>query len=303
MEVRDNCKKPFGICPASMTLWDSDEQYNAKAEEKYLTWLIDNGAQSISICGSTGENKAMNMDEQMQIIDHVSSFLGGQVPLIVGTGFYNTINTIRMSKYADEKGADGVMVILPYYFTPHKKAVLRHYRDIRKEISCRLMVYNNPHFAGQELSVPEVEELVADGTIQDIKAAHGDPNRVHELKYHLGDKIQIMYGHDYAAAEGLMAGAHGWLSGFPAILPKQCRAIWDACQTNDIKATMAAQDKIQPYIDYFFYDKKDGVPHWQEVCHYTLVAQGIEGGVPRRPLGDLEPEHKRRIERLLADMD
>ncbi|MGN8764881.1 dihydrodipicolinate synthase family protein [Hornefia butyriciproducens] len=303
MNVRENCKKPFGITPASMTLWGPDEEYNAKAEEKYLTWLIDNGATSISICGSTGENKAMNMDEQKKIIEHISGFLGGQVPLIIGTGFYNTINTIRMSKFADEHGADGVMVILPYYFSPHKKAVLRHYRDLRKEVSCRIMIYNNPWFAGYELEVPEVQELVEDGTIQDIKAAHGDPNRVHELKFHMGDKINVMYGHDYCAAEGLLAGADGWLSGFPAILPKQCRAIWDAAQAKDVDATFAAQNNIQPYIDYFFHDKKNGVPHWLEICHYTLIAQGIDGGLPRRPLGDLADEDKKKIEKLLADMD
>lgn len=303
MNVRENCKKPYGICPAAMTAWDSNEEYNPKKEEKYLTWLLDNGAQSISFCGSTGENKAMNMDEQKQIIDHVTSFIAGEVPLICGTGFYNTLNTIRMSKYADEKGVDGVMVILPYYFTPHKKAVMQHYRDIRSEISCRLMAYNNPHFTGIELTAPEVEELVNDGTIQDIKSAHGDPNRVHEIKFRCGDNIQVFYGHDYCAPEGILAGADGWLSGFPAILPKQCRAIWDAAHAKDVDGAFAAQKKLQPFIDYFFNDKVDGYPHWLEICHYTLKAQGVDAGIPRRPLREIDDANKKKIEKLLADMD
>ena len=117
---------------------------------------------------------------------------------------------------------------------------MQHYRDLREALDIRIMVYNNPWFAGYELTTAEVKELVDDGTIQDIKAAHGDPNRVHELKYHMGDKINVFYGHDYCAMEGILAGADGWLSGFPAVLPKQCRALWDAASAKDVDAAIKA---------------------------------------------------------------
>ena len=170
MEVKSTAKKPYGICPASMTIWNADQSYDRKGMEKYLTWMLDNGAQSISICGSTGENVAMNMEEQREIIGHVASFLNGQVPLICGTGRYDTLNTIRMSQYAQECGADGVMVILPYYLNPHKKAVMQHFRDLRAAIDIRMMIYNNPWFAGYEMTVPEIIELVEDGTIPGTQA-------------------------------------------------------------------------------------------------------------------------------------
>lgn len=196
------------------------------------------------------------------------------------------------------------MVILPYYLNPHKKAVMQHFRDIRAALDIRMMIYNNPWFAGYEMTVPEICELVEDGTIQDIKAAHGDPNRVHELKFHLGDKLNVFYGHDYCAMEGILAGADGWLSGFPAVLPKQCRALFDAASKGDVEAARKAQYNIQPYIDYFFHDKVDGVPHWQEICKYTLQAQGLDFvGLPRKPLGELDEANKKKIEKLLSDMD
>ena len=296
-------KKAYGLTPASMTIWNADQTYNKKGMEKYLDWLLDNGAQSISICGSTGENIAMNMEEQREIIGHVADYHQGQVPLVCGTGRYDTLNTIKMSQYAQEHGADAVMVILPFYLKPHKKAVMQHFRDLREALDIDIMIYNNPWFAGYELTVPEVKELVEDGTIQSIKAAHGDPNRVHELKFHCGDKLTVFYGHDYAAAEGILCGADGWLSGFPAVLPKQCRAIMDAALAGDVKATMEAQYKIQPYIDYFFHDKVNEVPHWQEICKYTLQAQGLDFvGVPRKPLGELDEVNKKKIDKLLADM-
>lgn len=298
-------KKAFGVTPASMTIWNSDQTYNKKGMEKYLRWLIDNGAQSLSICGSTGENIAMSLEEQKQIIDHAVHYIAGEVPMVVGTGTYSTKITIELSKAAEAAGADAVMVILPFYLKPYKAAVLRHFRELRQHINIDIMIYNNPWFAGYELTVPEIVELVEDGTVQSVKAAHGDPNRVHELKFALGDKLSVFYGHDYCAMEGIMAGADGWLSGLPAILPGPCRKLFDIITIEkDIDKAIAYQYKMQPFINYFFYDKNQGEePHWQEICKYTLQAQGLDyAGWPRHPLGELDSANKKKIERLLADL-
>ena len=290
--------------PACMTIWNEDQSYNKKGEEKYLRWLLDNGVHSLSICGSTGENIAMDINEQKEILEHIIKFVDGEVPVYAGTGRYTTKHTIELSKVAEQAGADGLMVILPFYLAPHKKAVMQHFRDLRKAVDIDIMIYNNPWFAGYELDQFEVKELVDDGTIGSIKAAHGDPNRVHELKYQCGDKLTVFYGHDYAAMEALLGGADGWLSGFPAVLPKQCRTMFDICKVEkDVDKAVAYQKKMQPYINYFFYDKEKGVPHWQEVCKYTLKAQGLDFvGLPRKPLGDLDDANKRKVEKLLADL-
>lgn len=301
--MKEGLKKIYGICPASMTIWNADQTYNKKGMEKYLTWLLDNGAQTISVCGSTGENIAMNMEEQREIIAHVSSFLAGQVPLVVGTGRYDTLNTIKMSQYAQEHGADTVMVILPFYLTPHKKAVKQHFRDLRAALDIGIMIYNNPWFAGYEFMATEIKELVDDGTVTSVKAAHGDPHRVFELKYHCEDKLTVFYGHDYGAMEALLAGADGWLSGLPAVLPKQCRELQDACFAKDVDGAKAIARKLQPFLDYFLYDKVNGVPHWQEIFKYTLQVQGLDVGLPRKPLGELDEANKKKIEKLIADLN
>lgn len=296
-------KKCYGIAPAARTIWNADESYNKKGMEKYLTWLLDNGAQCLSIVGSTGENMAMSEVEQKEVLGHVASFINGEVPLIGGTGKYDTHTTLDLSKYAEEVGYDALLVLLPFYYGPHKKSVLQHYRNLRKELDVPMFIYNNPWFAGYELTTPEVKELIDDGTIQGIKAAHGDPNRVHDLKYYMGDKITVFYGHDYCGMEAYMGGADGWLSGLPAILPKQCRAIQDAVQSGDLEASRKAMNNIIPFVNYFLYDKENGEPHWLEVCNYTLTAQGLDVGLPRRPAGDLSEANKKKIEKLLADME
>ena len=161
-------KKCYGIAPAARTIWNADESYNKKGMEKYLTWLLDNGAQCLSIVGSTGENMAMSEVEQKEVLGHVASFINGEVPLIGGTGKYDTHTTLDLSKYAEEVGYDALLVLLPFYYGPHKRSVMQHYRNLRKELDVPMFIYNNPWFAGYELTTPEVKELIDDGTIQGI---------------------------------------------------------------------------------------------------------------------------------------
>lgn len=122
MKVKETAKKPYGICPASMTIWNADQTYNKKGMEKYLTWLLDNGAQSISICGSTGENVAMNMEEQREIIGHVDAVTcsAAEAASNIASGELKVLavaNTERLEAYPDvptfqEVGVDLTIVAL-----------------------------------------------------------------------------------------------------------------------------------------------------------------------------------------------
>ena len=304
MNVKENAKKGFGVMPAALTIWKEDQTYDKVGMEKYLTWLMDNGIHSLSFCGSTGENLAMNFEEQKEIIEHVCKFIGGQIPVYAGAGFYSTLNTIKMSQWAEKCGADGLMLINPFYFTPYKSSVMNHFREIRKNVGIRIMIYNNPWFAGYELTVPEIKTLVDEGVCDSIKAAHGDPNRVHELKYACGDKLSVFYGHDYCAAEGLLVGADGWLSGLPAALPKQSVGLYDVImKSKNATEAMAYHDKyLQDFINFLVYDKTNGEPHWLEVFKYTAQIQGVDAGIPRAPLGELSAENKKKLEKILENM-
>ena len=295
-------KQVYGIMPACMTIWNKDQSYNQKGMEKYVTWLLDKGAHGLSICGTTGENIAMSMEEQKRIIEGIVKFIGGQVPVYAGTGRYSTLQTIELSEHAQKVGADGIMVILPYYLKPHKKAVLDHFRELKKHIDIDIMVYNNPWFAGYELNAREIKELFDEGIIGSVKAAQGDANRIHDLKFTCGDNLKVFYGHDYDAMEAFLARADGWLSGLPAILPKFCRTLYDICvvEKNVDKANNYWY-KVLPLIDYFI-TYTNGYPHWQEVCKCVLNLQGLDAGVPRKPLGEVNDVEKKKIDKIIKDI-
>ena len=291
-----------GIMPAVMTMWNADESYNQKETERYIQWVIDSGAQNISCVGSTGENISMEMGEQKDIMERMIRFVDGQVPVYAGTGRYSTRQTIELSQHAQKCGAAGVLVIMPYYLQPHKRAVVNHFRALRKAIDIDIILYNNPRFCGYEMTPLELKAMVDEGLINGVKSAHGDATRVHETRYHCGDKLTILYGHDYAATEGMLAGADGWLSGLPAVFPKFARHLYDLCvEEKNVEQAFAYWRPMQAFIDYFItYSNND--PHWHDVSKYVLKLQGFDAGVPIMPLGDLLPEEKKKVEALLADM-
>ena len=298
-------KTKGGIMPAAMTIWNSDESFNVRGMERYLRWLIDNGANNISICGSTGENITMTMDEQKQIIEVCSKYIAGEVPLYCGTGRYCTSQTIELTQFAADCGADGALIILPIYLKPHMRAVFEHYRAIRKAVKPEfdLMAYNNPWFAGQEFNARQVKTLYEEGILGSIKSAHGDPNHIHDLKNTVGGDLIIMYGHDYDPMEAFFAGADGWLSGLPAIFPNYSRKLFEACAVEkNVDKGRELWAKMRPFIDYF-YTYTTGDPHWQEIFKYVLKLQGLDyAGLPRLPLGDLLPEEKKKVEAIMVEI-
>ena len=295
--------KGAGVMPAVMTFWNEDESYNEKETLRYVDWVIAQGCQSLSCTGSTGENISMSMEETKYIMKSIIDHVAGRVPVYAGTGKYSTAQTIELSKYAQEVGAAGVLVIMPYYLQPHKRAVVNHFRALRKAIDIDIILYNNPRFCGYEMTPVEIKAMVDEGLINGIKAAHGDANRVHELKYYCGNDLTILYGHDYAPMEAYAAGADGWLSGLPAIMVKYAVELSRICtEEKDFEKARLYQNKMQPFIDYFItYNNND--PHWHEVFKYVLKKFGFNAGLPRMPLGDLEDAEKVKVDALLEQLD
>ncbi len=293
-----------GVMPASMSTWNDDGSFNPKRQEKYISWLLDKGVDALSCTGSTGENQAMSWEEQKQIIEVVAKTTAGQVPIYAGTGYYDTDRTIEMSKHAADMGCAGLMILLPHYFTPHKRAVYDHFRAIRAAIpeEVDIMVYNNPWFANYELGAREVKMLLDEGTIGSIKAAQGDVDRVHNLKWECGDDLVIYYGHDYNGMEAYCAGADGWLSGIPAVFPVYAKAIQTAIRDEkDLDKGREIAKVIKEYMDYFLTYKTND-PHWQEIFKYTLQAQGLDVGLPKKPLGEVDAENKAILDKAIAAM-
>ena len=297
--------KGSGVMPAVMTFWNADESFNQKETERYIQWVLDCGAHSLSVTGSTGENISMSDDEQKKIIECLVKFVDHQVPVYPGTGKYGTAQTIEMTKFAQKCGAEGALVIMPYYLIPHKRAVVNHFKKLREAVGddFDIILYNNPRFCGYQFEPIELKELAEQGIINGVKLADGRASYIQGKKHYGPDGITALSGHDYEPLPAFFAGADGWLSGLPGIFPKFCVDLFNLCTVQqDAPAARKLWDKMQDFIDYFItYSNND--PHWHEVFKYVLKCFGFEAGLPRMPLGDLLPEEKKKVDALLADMD
>ena len=297
--------KGSGVMPAVMTFWNADESFNQKETERYIQWVLDCGAHSLSVTGSTGENISMSDDEQKKIIECLVKFVDHQVPVYPGTGKYGTAQTIEMTKFAQKCGAEGALVIMPYYLIPHKRAVVNHFKKLREAVGddFDIILYNNPRFCGYQFEPIELKELAEQGIINGVKLADGRASYIQGMKHYCPDGITALYGHDYEPLPAFFAGADGWLSGLPGIFPKFCVDLFNLCTVQqDAPAARKLWDKMQDFIDYFItYSHND--PHWHEVVKYVLKCFGFDAGLPRMPLGDLLPEEKKKVDALLADMD
>jgi 4-hydroxy-tetrahydrodipicolinate synthase len=294
-------KKAYGIMPPMFTVWkDSDESYDEARSERYIKWLLDSGVQSLAACGSTGENTALFLDEQKRVIEHVVKYVAGQVPVYAGTGKYTTLETLELSKHAQTVGADGLMIICPYYFKPYKEAALNHYRTIKKTVELPTVLYNNPWFAGYEITAAEAKTLAEEGVIEAVKAAHGAASRITDMKYACGDQFTVFYGHDYEAFQAYAAGADGWLSGFPATFPKQCRELQEAVMVEkDLEKGRKIWNKFTPFINVFMNPEINTQVHWLEMLKWAVCEQGVPVGRPRRPLRELDEKAKKLLKKPL----
>ena len=292
-----------GIIPAMITVFDEKEAIDEKGIRSHVNFLIEKGVHGIAPGGSTGEFIAMTLEERKRVMEIVLNEAKGRVPIYPGTGHYTTRHTIELSQHAEKVGAAGVMVILPYYMQPTKAQAMDHYRELARNISIPIIIYNNPWFAGYELSAWDIAELVDEGVVASIKAAHGDADRVHDLKFFCGDKLSVLYGHDYCAMEALLAGADGWLSGAPNVYPRLCRDLYEAATVEkNVDRARTITGTMLPFVHFLLQNKVDRHPHWLSVIKGALNLMGRRVGAPRRPITPLSGRDEEKLKGILSSM-
>jgi len=293
--------KISGVIVPHITVFHQDESINEKGTARHIEWLINNNVDGITPCGSSGEIVSLTLEESKLLIDLAIATANKKVAVYPTTGRYSTQHTIELSRYAESAGANGVMVPLPYYMQPSKQAIMDHFRRLREAITIPVILYNNPWVCGVELHSKDILQLVEEDVIHAVKASHGDPFRVSELKYLCGDRLQVLYGHEYAPLEAFLAGsADGWLTGNLNIFPRLAKELWQAAgiEKNAIKAKHI-WDKMMPYVYYSLHEKSESGPHFISIYKAALNILGHDVGHPRLPLQTLSVSQHKRLEEVL----
>jgi len=278
-----------------------DESIYEEGLRNYVEFLISNGVDGLIPSGSSGEFISMETDEQKRVNEIVCDAAKKRVKVFCGTAAYSTRKTIELSKHAEECGADGVMVVTPWYLTPNEDELYRHYAELRNAISIPVMIYHNPYYSGVLMTDNFIAKLYKDGLIDAIKERQADVFRIQNLRYLTDKNFAIFYGYDVSEVEAFVMGADGWVSGLGNLFPAENKKI--VTLMNERKISEAIEwhmTKIRPYLELFLNptEKGYGTP-WMSYLKEGLALRGIDVGVPRKPVLPLEPPEKEKLKKLL----
>ena len=290
-----------GIFPAALTMFDRDNNFDEEATARHWDWLITHqGADGLVITGTSGEFIALTYEERVRAFQLAQSVVQKRVPVIFGSGHYSTKLTIQLSEQAQKCGADGLIVILPYYQKPSKPAVIEHYRRVRKATSVPIMLYNNPHnSACVDLNPREIAQLVDEDVLHMVKSTYGTVEPIHDLSYLVGDRMAIFYGSFLAAFEGFCAGAHGWISGILNVVTKAAKAMRHAIVIeNDAKKGFQIWKKILPIVHLWTYQQVGPVSDLA-IYRSMLNFWGLKGGYCRDPFFPLDAKQESKLREFL----
>ncbi|MFW0736204.1 dihydrodipicolinate synthase family protein [Flavobacterium sp. T12S277] len=286
-----------GIIAYPITPFDKDEKVDISLYKKLLERLIVSGCHAVAPLGSTGVMPYLSDEEKEAITIATIEQVKGRVPVLVGVSNLTTEKTIYHSKFAEKAGAAAVMIIPMSYWKLTDDEIVQHFDAVAKQISIPIMAYNNPATGGVDMSPALLKRLLEIANVTMIKESTGDVQRMHYLKRELGDDVAFFNGSNPLALAAFAAGATGWCTAAPNLIPKLNLELYDAIQKNDLQT---AQKAFYRQLNLLKFIVNKGLPR---AIKAGLEIQGIEGGFLRSPLKPLTEAEIAEFSLILKEVE
>lgn len=283
-----------GVGSAVPTPFD-ENGVNISEFRKFLQFQIDNNVDALIVCGTTGESTTMTRDEKIIAINCALEVANEKIPVIVGTGSNNTREAIEMSKIVERLGADGILVVTPYYNKTTQRGLIAHYKAIAESVSLPIILYNVPSRTGVNIEPKTCLELSKIDNIIAIKEASGNISQVAQISNLCGDNLYIYSGNDDQIVPICSLGGMGVISVLSNIKPKFVHdMVYDFLDGNIDKARKM-QLNVLPLINSLF-SEVNPIP-----VKYALNELGFNFGVPRLPLVEFSDNNKKVLRQYLKN--
>ena len=295
-------QKLTGIYIPVVTPFNEDESINFAAIDEVAKFLAENGVDGIIPSGSTGEMIAMTKEEQMAVNKaYIQAGHKYGIKVVASTGAYRTGDVIEMSKAAEADGADGVMVVTPWYMGPNKEELYHHYKAIHDSIDISLMMYHNPYYSTVLLDDRFIAKMYNEGCIDAIKERQADVFRQQNLRRLTDDNFAIFYGYDVCPVETQSTWSDGWVVGTGNLFPKENSTIYKLAKAGKLKEAMKAQEELMwPYLPLFTEPDSNGDVLWLQIIKEGLKLRGVDAGYCRKPvISELPEEDMIRLKNVL----
>jgi 4-hydroxy-tetrahydrodipicolinate synthase len=229
---------------------------NGQVDEEALRSLIEEqinaGTDGITPCGTTGESTTLSHEEHDRVIEITIDAVKKRVPVIAGTGSNSTAETLRLTRHAWEAGADGALIVCPYYNRPTQEGLYQHFKTIAQEVPIPIIIYNIPGRTGTNMEPETIARLAPLRNIVGVKEASGSLKQMSDLIRLCGPDFDVLSGDDIFTLALLAIGGKGIISVISNCVPGDMAAMVDAFASGDLEKARALHYRMAPLIDALF---------------------------------------------------
>ncbi|MCB1500552.1 MAG: 4-hydroxy-tetrahydrodipicolinate synthase [Bauldia sp.] len=224
----------------------------------FVDWQIAEGSHGLVPVGTTGESPTLSHDEHKRVVEICIETAKGRVPVIAGAGSNNTREAIDLARFAEKAGADGVLVVTPYYNKPSQEGLYQHFKAINDAIGIPIIIYNIPPRSVIDMTVDTMARLFELKNIAGVKDATGKIERVSQQRHAMGPEFNQLSGEDATALGFNAHGGHGCISVTSNVAPKLVAEFQEACLAGDYQRALAYQDRLMPLHQALFLEPNPG---------------------------------------------
>ncbi len=288
-----------GIIPPILTPMNSDESVNLEVLRQQIERMIEGGVHGLFVFGTNGEGYILNEKEKTEVLEAAIDQVKGRVPVYAGSGCISTADTVRMSKKAQELGADVLSIITPSFAVASQKELYDHYVEVARHVDIPIVLYNIPARTGNKLLPETVAKLARDvDVIMGAKDSSGDWENLQAyitLTRELDKGFKVLSGNDSLILPVLKAGGAGGIAGCANVYPHVLASIYDLFKAGRLDEAQAAQDSIASFRAVFKY----GNPN--TVVKKAVGLLGYPVGDCRKPFNDLCDEGVEALKNVLKE--
>eukprot|EP01037_Dinobryon_pediforme_P007730 gene7730-7791_t len=223
-----------------------DGDVDDAAFRAFVNWQIESGTQGLVPVGTTGESPTLSHDEHKHVVEMCIAEAKGRVPVLAGAGSNNTREAIELARHAEKAGADGVLVVTPYYNKPNQEGLYQHFKAVNDAIGIPIIIYNIPPRSVIDMSVDTMKRLYELKNIVGVKDATGNVARISLQRAAMGPDFVQLSGEDMTALAVMVHGGHGCISVVSNVAPRLCADLQEQCLAGDFATALKTQDKLIP---------------------------------------------------------
>lgn len=282
-----------GIFPYLVTPFDDSLRLKEDVLADLVNHLISKGVHGLTPLGSTGEGVYLPSDTKKRTVEVVVRAAGRRVPVIAGVNEMTTAGAIKQAAEFQRIGVDGILVILPTYFPLSERQIVGHFRAVARAVSCPVVLYANPKYAGWDFTLPMLQELAEEPNILYLKDASGNTGKLFSIMSALKGRIRVFSASAHVPLFVFMMGGAGWMAGPACLIPEQCIELYRLALEKRWEKALELQKKLWPLnVAFQRYSLTPCVKAGLEI-------QGFPVGPPAPPQKPLSEEEKKAVSRVL----